>query len=165
MSKMISNRGIFEVSCKVLGLICLIWGIASLSPVLFIVNRNAIAYLIPTPVCRIASGLILLKWASNIAHFLIHEDAPVELEESKDWSKSLYKLSLRIVGSVALIRAIPGIVGMFLQIIFRSRFSDVDTTSTWLGLVWNIVYFALGVYFVGGAKELVRIAIKGSMRE
>jgi hypothetical protein len=161
---MISNRGVFEVSCKVLGLYFLIWGIAYLLPA-FAMTRDTIAYLIAQPVCFIASGLILLKRASSIAHLLITEDAPIELEESKDWSKSLYKLSLRIVGSVVLIRAIPGVIGAILQIILHSRFSGADTTSDWTGLVGNIVYFALGVYFVGGAKELVRIAIKGSMRE
>jgi hypothetical protein len=162
---MMSNRGIFEVSCKVLGLVFLIWGIAYLLPAPFVMTRDTIAYLIAPPMFFIASGLILLKWASSIAHLLITEDEPVELKESEDWSKSLYKLSLRIVGSVVLIRAIPGIIRVFLQIIFHSRFSGVDTTSDWLDLVWNIVYFALGVYFVGGAKELVRIVLKGSMRE
>ena len=161
----ISKRDILEISCKVLGLICLIRGIVYLSSAPFIVNRTVFAYLLVPSLFYFVSALILLKWSSSIAHLLMREDEPVELKEGKNWVKSLYTLSLRVVGAVVFIKAVPMIIGAILEIIFRSRVPSITTISAWIKLVLATVHLILGIYFVGGAKEIVRIAVRGSLRE
>ena len=115
-------------------------------------------------VLYLVSAFILLRWSRSIASRLVREDQPVELELDEKRQKPLYTLSLRIVGAVVLIKAVPAVVGAVVQITFRSRFS-MTTTAAWISLISNIVYLALGVYFIGGAKEVVRIALRGSLRE
>lgn len=161
---MISKRDILEISCKLLGLLCLIWGIPYFSPVAF-VSRHSWPYLVGPFVLYLVSAFILLKWASGIASLLMREDEPVEPTAGKDWKKSLYTLCLRVVGAVVFTKAIPGIVRAILQIVFRSRIPNVTPVSAWISLIWAVVYLALGIYFIGGAKEVARIAMKGSLRE
>jgi len=95
----------------------------------------------------------------------VSDDKPVELKEGGEWKESLYTLSLRIVGAVAFVKAVPATIRAILQIVFRSRISSANTVSVWLTLIWTVVYLMLGIYLIGGAKELVRIAMKGSLRE
>lgn len=161
---MISKRDILEIACKVLGLLCLIWGIAYFSPVVFMSQRSLLYMAFPS-VFYLISAFILLKWSSGIASFLMNEDKPVELGVREGWKKSLYTLCLRVVGAVVFIKGVPRIIGAILQIVFRSRIPNVTPVSAWISLIWAIVYLALGIYFVGGAKEVVKIATKGSLRE
>lgn len=162
---MISKRDIVEISCKVLGLFCLIRGIAYFSPVAFM-SRSSFVYLAGPFVLHFVSAFILLKWSRGIASLLVREDQPVELlGAGKDWQKSLYTLCLRVVGAVVLTKAVPGIIRAISEIILRSRIPNVTPITAWVSLIWAIAYLALGIYFIGGAKEVVRIALKGSLRE
>jgi hypothetical protein len=164
MKEMISKRDILEISCKVLGLICLIRGIVYLSPVAFM-NLSSFAYLVGPFVFHLASAFILLKWSRNIASFMVREDQPVELKVEGDWQRPVYTLCLRVVGAVVCIKAVPTIIRAISEIILRSRIPNATPVTGWLSLIWAIVYLALGIYFIGGAKEVVRIALKGSLRE
>ena len=161
---MISKRDILEISCKVLGLLCLIWSIPYFSTVAFM-SRGSFAYMVGPFVFYLISAFILLKWSRSIASLLAREDQPVELGTDKGWQKPLYTLCLRVVGAVACIKAVPAVIGAILRILFRSRISSITPVAVWVSLISSIVYLALGIYFIGGAKEIVRIALKGSLRE
>jgi hypothetical protein len=88
---MISKRDILEISCKVLGLLCLIWGIPYFSMVAFM-SRDSFAYLIGPFAFYLISAFILLKWSRGIASLLAREDQVVELGADKGWQKPLYTL-------------------------------------------------------------------------
>lgn len=165
---MTGKRDVLEISCKVLGLFCLIQGISymsSMSSVAFM-NRhlsNVLAFIVWPLAFHLIAAFVLFKWARGIASLLIREDQPVEIKVDQGWQKPVYTLCLRVVGAVAVIKAVPSIIRVILQILFHPWW---EVTSTpWLLLIGLGVYLALGIYFIGGAKEVVRIAMKGSLRE
>jgi len=170
---MLSKRDILEISCKVLGLFCLIQGIPYIASMLAFVatadmmNRYSSGTVILTVgivAFHYIAAFILLKWAKGIAALLVGEDQPVEIKVEVGWQKPVYTLCLRVVGAVAIIRAVPPIIGAIIQIILRSRFG-ATSSAPWVPLIIHVASLALGIYFIGGAKEVVRIAMKGSLRE
>jgi hypothetical protein len=116
----------------------------------------------------IIAAIILLKGARGIASLLAREDQPVEIKAEEGWYKPVYTLCLRVVGAVAVVKSVPMIIGAVLQIIFRYRVGDrvgVTPFASWIALIPPVASLALGIYLIGGAKEVVRIAMKGSLRE
>ncbi|MCK4326056.1 hypothetical protein KAW55_04820, partial [bacterium] len=57
------------------------------------------------------------------------------------------------------IRVVPEIV------LHRQLISPRIPLAIWARLFSGIVYLMLGIYFIGGAKLIVRIALKGALRE
>ena len=161
--KMTGKRDILEISCKVLGLYCLIQAIPYMSSVA-LMNRNTLTYMAWPLAFYIIAAIILLKGARGIAFLLAREDQPVEIKAEQGWQKPVYTLCLRVVGAVAIVKSVPMIIGAVLQIIFRHRVG-VTPFASWISLIPPVASFALGIYFIGGAKELVKIAMKGSLRE
>ncbi len=161
--KMTGKRDVLEISCKVLGLYCLIQGIPYMSSAA-LMNRNTLTFMAWPLAFYLVAAIILLKWARGIASLLEREDQPVEIKAEQGWQKPVYTLCLRVVGAVAIVKSVPMTIGAALQIIFRSRVS-VTPFASWLSLIPPVAYLALGIYFIGGAKEVVRIAMKGSLRE
>ena len=176
---MSSKRDILEISCKVLGLVCLIWAVGAIPHAISAVVRLAkhgssganepilwwLPRMIAMPVVYIVSAFLLLKCSKGIALLLIREDGPVQVEVGKDWQSSLYTLCLRVVGAVVLVRGIPQLIRILPQVIFRHRLAPPIPPTIWGELISAIVYLVLGIYFIGGAKLIARIALKGSMRE
>jgi len=159
---MTGKRDVLEISCKVLGLLCLIQGIPYMSSVAFM-GRDSFVFMAWPLAFHLIAAFVLFKWARGIASLLVREDQPVEIKVDQGWQKPVYTLCLRVVGAVTVIRAVPPIIRVILQILFRSRFGA--TTAPWLSLIGLGMSLALGIYFIGGAKEIVRIAMKGSLRE
>ena len=160
---MLSKRDILEISCKVLGLFCLIRGIPYMSSVA-LTNRDALASMAWPFAFYLIAAFVLLRWATGIASLLARDDQPVELKAEQGWQKPIYTLCLRVVGAVALVKSVPMIIRAVLQIILRSRLR-VTPFASWISLITAVVYLSLGIYFIGGAKEIVRIAMKGPIRE
>ena len=165
---MISKRDVLEISCKILGLTCLIRGIFYFSTVVAAFTtglRSSVTFVAGPFVSYLVLAFILLKWSRGLASFLVREDQPLELSSGKGWQKPVYTLCLRVVGAVVLIRAVPAIIGAIFQIVLRHLFPIRDTGNLWTSLTVAVVQLALGIYFIGGAKEVVRIALRGSLRE
>jgi hypothetical protein len=161
---MMSKRDILEISCKILGLFCLVQAMPYvLSSVAYVRNLSS-AFLVIPFIAYLVSAFILIKWAGKIAAFLVRENQQVEIKADKNWQKPIYTLALRIVGAVVCIKAIPAIIRTVPQIIFRSEFR-LTPIAAWISLLASVVYLALGIYFIGGAKAVVRIALRGSLRE
>ena len=133
-------------------------------PSVALMNRNTLAYMTWPLAFHLIAAFVLLKWARGIASLLVREDQPVEIKADQGWQKPVYTLCLRVVGAIAVIKTVPPIIGAILQILFRSRFG-ATTSVPWLSLIAFGASLALGIYFIGGAKEIVRIAMKGSLRE
>ena len=163
---MFSKRDILEISCKVLGLFCLIQGIPYIASVLAFVTttdmitRFSLILTVGIAAFHYIAAFILLKWAKGIAALLVGEDQPVEIKVGVGWQKLVYTLCLRVVGAVAIIRAVPRIIGAIIQITLGAT-----SSASWVPLIIHVASLALGIYFIGGAKAVVRIAMKGSLRE
>lgn len=170
---MITKRDILALSFKVLGLLCLIWGIPNAVSAAMIALRSSneqsiwlVPGLIAMPVTYFISAFLLLKCSKGIASLLVREDGPVQINVGEDWQRPLYTLCLRVVGAIALVRGIPGLIRALVQFSLYRRFVAPQVPiATWSQLVSAIVYLILGIYFIGGAKLIVRIAMKGSLRE
>ena len=165
---MIGKRDVLEISCKILGLISLTWSVRYLSSVafIFVVDQEKTMYLIVAPfVLYLISAFILFRFSRGIASLLVRTDESVELGAWENWQKPVYTLCLRVVGAVVLIRAVPAIIGAIFQIVLRHLFPIRDTGNLWTSLTVAVVQLALGIYFIGGAKEVVRVALRGSLRE
>jgi len=160
---MTGKRDVLEISCKVLGLLCLIQGIPYMSSVAFM-GRDSFVFMAWPLAFHLIAAFVLFKWARGIASLLVREDQPVEIKVDQGWQKPVYTLCLRVVGAVAIIRAVPPIIGAIIQIILRSRFG-ATSSAPWVPLIIHVASLALWIYFIGGAKEVVRIAMKGSLRE
>ncbi len=179
---MSTKRDILEISCKVLGLVCLIWGISYIpfatSIVARLVKRTLAATndqaprnfaMIAIPVVQFLSAFFLLKCSKGIASLLIRDDGPVQISVGKDWQKPLYTLCLRVVGAVMVVKAIAELIRALPMLMHYRGLTRQMPQAIWgqYGgqFISAIAYLVLGIYFVGGAKLLVRIALKGSMRE
>jgi hypothetical protein len=161
---MIGKRDILEISCKILGLISLTWSLRYLSsaPFIYSVERQKMIYLIIAPfVLYLISAFILFRFSRGIASLLVRTDGPVELGTLGNQQKPIYTLCLRVAGAVVVTKAVPSVVKEVLGIALHSR----RVFATWIPLVSAIVYLALGIYFIGGAKAIVKVAMKGSLRE
>jgi len=172
---MVSKRDILEISCKVLGLFCLIRGMAYFFTPMMFWNLDNLVFFIGPFVSSLVLSFVLLRWSRNIAQFLIREDQPMQLGAEEGWQKPVYTLCIRVIGAFAFIRAVPEIIRALSQLVFllfRSESPSQFPDSRFLyyaipvgALVWAIVYLSLGIYFIRGAKGITRIAMKGSMRE
>ena len=170
---MVITRGILEISCKVLGLFFLVKGIPYISSMVATVTTlgmmkgYSLTFTVSTVAFHYVAAFVLLKWARGIASLLLREDQSVELRAEQGWQKSIYTLCLRVVGAVAIVEAVPAIIRTILQLIirYRSSQSGATTSASWILLISFGAHLALGIYFIGGAKEVVKIALKGSMRE
>jgi hypothetical protein len=112
---MLSKRDIIEISCKVLGLYFLIQGIPHIAYALSYLTATPhldrmdwrISFLsISMPVFYYIAAFILIKWAKGIAAMLSKEDQPLEIKAESGWQKPVYTLCLRVVGAIAIIRAV-----------------------------------------------------------
>ena len=166
---MIGKRDILEISCKILGLISLTWSLRYLSSVAFIyvADQEKTMYLIVVApfVLYLISAFILFRFSRGIASLLVRTDEPVELGTWENWQKPVYTLCLRVVGAVVIVKAVPSVVKEVLGIAFHSQPLSIRVSATWIPLVSAIVYLALGIYFIGGEKAIVKVAMKGSLRE
>ena len=121
--------------------------------------------MIAIPVVQFVSAFLLLKCPRGIASLLIREDGPVQVNVGEDWQKPVYTLCLRIVGAVVLVKGIPELIRGIAMVIYYHRLGSRTVPNIWGQLISAIAYVVLGIYFIGGAKLIVRIALKGSMRE
>ncbi len=161
--KMTGKRDVIEISCKVLGLFCLIQGIPYMSSAA-LMNRDTLSFVAWPLAFYFVAAIILLKWARGIASLLVREDQPMEIKTEQGWQRPIYTLCLRVVGAVAIVKSVPMVIGAVLQIIFRHRMS-VTPFASWISLIPRVASLALGIYFIGGAREITKIAMKGSLRE
>ena len=161
---MIGKRDILEIAGKILGLFCLIQAIPCICSVTYIpVERIFLPCSIGPLVFYLVTAFILLKWSRGIAALFVREDKPIELEISRARQESLYAIIPRILGAVVCVRAVPAIIGILAIIALRS--ANVTTITAWVSLISNVVYLAFGIYFIVGAKAIVRFALRGSQRE
>lgn len=177
---MSTKRDILEICCKVLGLFYLIqsvvyvpYGVSALAEVVKHSSAAAneqVPWVLPgmiaMPVVVIAAAFFLLKCSKGIASLLIREDGPVQVSTGEDWQRSLYTLCLRVVGAIVLVKGIPELIRVVPEIAFHQQLTRPQiSVAIWARLFSAIVYIALGIYFIGGAKLIVRIALKGTLRE
>jgi hypothetical protein len=47
----------------------------------------------------------------------------------------------------------------------RSQITGISSSTIWIQVIISATTLALGIYFIGGAKAVVRIAMKGSLRD
>ena len=166
------KRDILEICCKVLGLACLVWGVALLPTAIVrfqdLVGRagevGPSLAMVGFPLVYCISAFILLKYPARIAARLAPQDAPIHICTAKEWQSQTYRLCLRVVGAVVLVRGIPQLLQVLVQIAYHHRPARLGPYA-WGQLVSAIVYLALGIYFIGGAPLIARIALRGSMRE
>jgi hypothetical protein len=132
-----------------------------------VANQEKALYLVVAPLALyLISAFILFRFSKGIASLLVQADETIEPGGVwENWQKPVYTLCLRVVGAVVVVRAVPSLVREILGIAFYPRPMNIRVFATWIPLVSAIVYLALGIYFIGGAKAIVRTALKGSLRE
>ena len=167
---MISRRDIVEISCKVIGIFCLIWSLSYVGSVPSMTTKSRAMYFMALQLSvYLASAFILLTFSKRVACLLVREDKPVEIKASGDWQKPLYTVCLRVVGAVMLVRAIPSvareIMRLFLYPLNAAYPLRMRIFINWTPPISAIVSLALAIYLLFGAKAIIMIAMRGSAKK
>ena len=171
---MTAKRDVLEICCKILGLMCLVHGVTLLAPAIatlagWIKGSEEVPWSFGIPLMsgvQFAVAFVLIKHSKRIASLLMREDAAIQIAVGEGWERPVYSLSMRIVGAVMLIKGIPQLVSVLVQLgLYHHHSARNVGPHIWGQLVGAVVHLVLGVYFIGGAPLIVKIALKGSMRE
>ena len=130
------------------------------------------------PVVLLTGGVILLRYNERIAETLTSEGRPAILSLLDGWERSVFELALRVIGVIWLVRYVPHVVrtvawgvtrlaqaGQWpsgwdaLVGVFESTFKRADPYGS-SGLLGVLVVLAISVYFMTGAKHLVRLVFR-----
>ncbi|MFC1715748.1 hypothetical protein ACFL6S_18920 [Candidatus Poribacteria bacterium] len=169
-TEMIGKRDIVEISCKILGLLCLLWSLRQIVPALLITTMDhdkAVHFMVQVVasfVLYLILAYVLLRFSKGIALLLMREDQSVEIRALGEWQRPLYTVCLRVVGAVVFVRAVPSVIKEILRLL-SIRMIIMRSFMHWTSLISAIVYLALGIYFIGGARAIVKIAMKDSLKE
>lgn len=171
---MTTKRDVLEICCKVLGLMCLIYGVgfmpSMVSEVVGWINHGgglSSSFGMPyVAAVQFVAAFFLLKYAGRIASLLMREDSTVQIGVGRDWKRSIYLLAMRVVGAVALIKGIPDLIRVLVDLGAYHQIGSAHVGAyIWGRLAAAVVCIALAVYFIGGAPLIVKVVLKGSMRE
>ena len=163
-----SSQRLFEIALKVLGVLCIVWGIQLAGSLVGFTKRGDATWIerwLPFTLSLLLFILatILLLGAKVFAQKLVpHSD---EIHLTLGENQSAYTLALRIIGTVLIVEAIPRIAVFILGMVaYRTR-TDFYYPRQLEYLAPAVVQLLLALYLLFGAKRFVAFVMKGSMRE
>ncbi len=170
---MAGKRDLVEVACKVMGVLCALrsalmipWAVGGLRSL----GKGGLD--VTMVICNIAmvvlpllAAVLLLKCSQRIAAHLIPVDSSLSISSGSNWQRDLYSMCLRVVGAVVLVKGIPELIRLVSATISRKPDGALLYAPVSGSLLAAIVHLALGVYLIGGGPLIVKLALKGSMKE
>ena len=79
--------------------------------------------------------------------------------------REVFSLAARIVGLAFLVTRLPRLVEDLLVLVLPITNEDWKTPATWPRLFWSLVMVALCIYFIAGAKHVVRLVFREAPKE
>ena len=161
----LSSRALLRIGLQVLGVITIINGLCNVIAFGGILPSSegmmplaAQVFNIMIPVVTLAAGIFLLVGTKKLAAYLYPDD-----EEKLDSAKSIFNLSMKILGMVLVVRALPDAVQIISHIIYMKSLSpaissEVQQQFIFTRLASTLLYSAFGWYLVRGGRFLERIA-------
>lgn len=172
-----TRRDILAIVIKVLGVICVICAVTSLPGLVTVmVNRRIVSsggydplvrwYLIQScvsPFLFLIMAVVLLSWGDRIAGRLVREDGAVGASDAGGWGRFALALSLRVVGVVTLVRAIPELLGSVSAMAAeRIHYGMVGSSTLARSLGWLVgsaVLVVIGVLLAAGGGRLAALLL------
>lgn len=170
-----TKRDVLSISFKILGVVALMYTIVLIpnigmsigwlfQPIIdstqsyFRFWQFAIALM--WGVGSLTMGLVLLKWGNNITNVLIKEDKPIATKVPQDWDKRIYKISLKIIGVIWLIKGIPELAKAITGVIVSWGIYHYTLSHIISVLVSAIVSLVVGFYLITNGRLFIQLAFQ-----
>lgn len=164
-----SSQKLFEIALKVLGVLCIVWGVQLAGSLFVFLKRGdqiwierSLPLTLSLLLFFILAAILLLR-TESLARKLVPESSELHLVIGEN--RSVYTLALRIIGAVLLVSAIPRVVVFAFSILAfgpRNEFWLPRQSEYALGAIIELL---IALYLLFGAKRFVAFVMKGSMRE
>lgn len=105
-------------------------------------------------------GIILLQWGDSLAKVLIKEDKVVATKVPQDWGKSIYKLSLKIIGVVWLIKGIPELAKAIADILIGWKVYYFTVSHLFAAVVGAVASLIIGFYLITNGRFFIHLAFQ-----
>lgn len=172
-----TKRDILSIAFKILGVYSIMLAIAYL-PVVFstiVINIQKVniieneivrtwqsVIMVLTPILMLVFSFILLKWGDLFAEKLVKSDTTSISSGANVNEKSIFILSLRIIGALQIVEAVPVTSRALVSFInvFRTSLHFNIFTYEGLNMFAGIIRLIIGIYLILGGKHLVKFAFQ-----
>ncbi|UCD04638.1 MAG: hypothetical protein JSV98_05830 [candidate division WOR-3 bacterium] len=168
-----TKRDILSISFKILGVVCIMYTIVLIPSIGMAIGmllgqqeseyaRYAVKWhffiTVLFPIFTSLFGLLLLKWGDAIASRLIREDTRIEITPTDDWERRVFCLSMKIIGLIWLIRAIPDLIKAIGELTMRWNFYYYSVPQAFVVLLAAVLSLLIGLYLLLDGRYLLKLA-------
>ncbi len=174
-----TKRDILSIAFKIIGIYSVMNVIASF-PAIFmpmvinlqkssimeldIISKWYLVISISFSILMFIFAYILLRWSDLIAEKLIKTDTTFTPLSTSYNEKSIFILSLRIIGSLQIVQAIPKITVTLVQYldlaVKKINVQSYIFSHYGLNMIVGIIQLFIGAYLISGGKYLVQFAFR-----
>lgn len=167
-----TKKDVLSIAFKILGVVALMYTVVLIPNIgisigwLFLPIKDSTSYVrfwqfaiaLMWGVGSLTMGFVLLKWGNNITNVLIKEDKPIATKVPQDWDKRIYKISLKIIGVIWLMKGIPELAKAITGVIVRWHIYYYTLSHIISVLVSAIVSLVVGFYLITNGRYFIKLA-------
>ena len=165
-----TKRDVLSVAMKIIGVFSLIATIQLLPYLILVLQAQyfpEVAHKIwiygmyfLVLVVDLAIAFVLLRYSNAIAAKLVRNDKEMDIAISSRWDRRAFKLCIRIIGILTVIKGLVALVQNTNYLIYRFYQATSDVLIQWNKIFAPIVLIIVGVYLICGGKFIINMAYR-----